>query len=130
MHRPPAAPRACDVIPEILNPVMIEDLDVVACAWLISLPVPLHEDGVLDILAAFQTATRATRHVPSYVTALSDWDSHCHHSAPKEEYHSNVAARSAKRRVLTATLPLGGYPPSEDKVGQARKAALDVLATL
>jgi hypothetical protein len=53
MHQPLVAPRPCNVTSEILNPVVIEDRDVVACAWLISLSVPLHEDGVLDVLAAF-----------------------------------------------------------------------------
>jgi hypothetical protein len=100
MHRPPTAPRACNVTPEILNPVVIEDRDTVACAWPLPLSVPLHEDGMLDVLAAFLTATRAIRHVRSYAIALSDWNSHCHRSAPKEEYRSNVAARNAGWRVL------------------------------
>jgi hypothetical protein len=100
MHRPPTAPRPCNVTPDILNLLVIEDRDAVACAWPLPLFVPLHEDGVLDVLVAFLTATRAIRHVRNYVIALSDWDSHCHHSAPKAEYRSKVKARNAGRRVL------------------------------
>jgi hypothetical protein len=100
VHRPPTALCVCNVTPEILNPVAIEDRDAVACAWLLPLSVPLHEYRVLDVLATFQTATRAIRHVRSYVIDLSDWESHCHRSAPKEEYCSNVAARNAGRRLL------------------------------
>jgi hypothetical protein len=109
---------------------VIENRDAVACAWLLPLSVPLHEDGVLDVLAALLTATRAIRHVRSYVIALSDWDCHCHHSAPKEGYRSKVAARNAKRRVLPATPPLAGYSLPEDELRQARNAALEVPATL
>jgi hypothetical protein len=86
---------------------VIEDRDAVACAWLLPLFVPLHEDGVLDVLAAFETATRAIRHVRNYVIALSDWDSHCHHHAPKEEYCSKVVARNAGRRALPVIPTLG-----------------------
>jgi hypothetical protein len=100
MHRSPIAPRPCNVTLEILNPVVIEDRDAAACAWLLPLHAPLHEDRVIDVLAAFPTATRGIRHVRNYVIALSDWDSHCHHAAPKEEYRSKVDARNAGRRVL------------------------------
>jgi hypothetical protein len=72
MHRPHITPRPGNVTPVILNPVVIEDRDAVACAWLLPLSVPLHEDGVLDVLAAFLTATRAICHVRSHVIALSD----------------------------------------------------------
>jgi hypothetical protein len=107
LHRPPTAPRPCNVTPDILNPVVIEDRDAVAWAWLLPLSAPLHEDGVLDVLAAFETATRAICHVRNYVIALSHWDSYYQHSAPKEEYRSKVAARNAGRRVLSVIPSLG-----------------------
>jgi hypothetical protein len=84
MHRPPIAPSPCNITPDILNPVVIEDRDAAACAWLLPLPAPFHEDGVFDVLAAFLTATRAIRHVRNYVIALTGWDSHCHHSARRK----------------------------------------------
>jgi hypothetical protein len=117
MHRPPTASCPCNVTPEIPNPVVIEDRDAGAGAWPLPLSVPLHENVVLDALAAFQTATRAIRHVRNYVIALSVWDSHSHCFAPKEGYRLKVAARNAGRRVLPVTSPLAGYPPAEDKLG-------------
>jgi hypothetical protein len=136
-HQIPTIPRPYNVDPEILKPGVIDDLDAVARAWLLPPsppPPPSVEDGngnvMFDVLAALQTTTRAIRHVRNYIVALPDSDSHAHHSAPKEQYRSKVAAMNTGRRALPAVPALGGPPPPEDKLGLVRKAALEVLATL
>jgi hypothetical protein len=108
---------------------VIDDRDAVARAWILPPSGPPIEDGLLDGLAALQTTNPVICNVRSCIVTLPDWDSHSHHSAPKQEYRSKVAARNAGRRVLLVAAPLGGYPFPEDKLGQVGKAALEVLAT-
>jgi hypothetical protein len=116
----PSVPRPYNINLEILKPGVIDIWDAVAHAWLLPPSVPPVEDGVLDVLAALQTPTRAICHFCNYTVAFPESDTHFYHSAREEGYRSKVAEMNAGCCLLPATPALGLGRVSLPKTSWAR----------